>query len=102
MRRLLERLADWICARIGLTITFDGNLMAPTGDESWWPAPAISQRELQARALATCLLDDGGDGWPVQDIYALLEADGWTWNGAHWVEVDTAIRPIMPSLFEVT
>jgi hypothetical protein len=33
-------------------------------------------------------VDDGGDGWPVEDIYALLEADGWRWNGRHWVEVD--------------
>ena len=86
MRRLVDRVLDWLCGRVGLRLCFDGNLIAPTGDEDWWPAPAISEREMRGRALATYLLDDGGDGWPVQAIYALLEADGWTWNGFHWVE----------------
>lgn len=35
--RLLNRFLDWLCARIGLCITFDGNLMAPDGTEEWWP-----------------------------------------------------------------
>lgn len=83
MRSSLDRLLDWLCQRLGVCIRFDGNLMAPDGDEPWWPAP---EKETRARALATYLLDDGGDGWPVQDIYALLQADGWTWNGRHWVE----------------
>ena len=34
--RLIERLADWICERIGLAICFDGDLMAPDGSEAWW------------------------------------------------------------------
>lgn len=83
MRWAWRRLMDWLCERIGLRLCFDGNLMAPSGDEEWWPA---SEREVRGRALATEMLDDGGDGWPVEDIYKLLEADGWAWNGRHWVE----------------
>ena len=86
MHSLLDRFIDWICQKSGLRLCFDGNLMAPDGDEEWWPAPAKPEQEIRARALATYLLDDGGDGWPVQEIYALLQADGWTWNGRHWVK----------------
>ena len=36
--RWVSRLLDWLCERIGLRLCFDGNLMAPDGTESWWPA----------------------------------------------------------------
>ena len=87
MRKLIDRLMDWLCARLGLCIDLGGNLMGPDGSEPWWPAP---EKELRARALATYLLDAGGDTWPVEDIYALLEADGWAWNGRHWVAEDVS------------
>ena len=35
-RKLIDRLCDWLCARIGLCICLDGNLMAPDGTEEWW------------------------------------------------------------------
>jgi len=83
--RWVSRLLDWLCDSFGVAITFDGDLMAPDGTEAWWPAP---EKELRARALATYLLDDGGEGWPVEQIYGLLVADGWAWNGRHWVAAD--------------
>lgn len=49
-----------------------------------------NDKETRARALASYLLDDGGDTWPPEDIFEFLEADGWTWTGQHWVEVDHA------------
>jgi hypothetical protein len=84
----MRSLLDWLCERIGLRLVFDGNLMAPDGTEPWWPAP---EKETRGRALATYLLDDGGDDWPVEEIYALIEADGWAWDGRHWVEADHAL-----------
>lgn len=36
MRKLLDRLLDWLCDHVGLCIKFDGNLMAPDGTEDWW------------------------------------------------------------------
>lgn len=91
MRSLLDRWLDWLCQRLGLCIRFDGDLMAPSGDEPWWPAAPATEQETRARALATYLLDDGGDAWPAAEIYALLQADGWAWNGRHWVEADHAL-----------
>lgn len=34
--RWVSRLLDWLCERLGLCIRFDGDLMAPSGDEEWW------------------------------------------------------------------
>ena len=82
LRRWIDWLLDWVCARLGVCIDLGGDLMAPSGDEEWWPA---SEKEMRARALATYLLDGGGGEWPVEDIYGLIEADGWVWNGQHWV-----------------
>lgn len=81
---LLERLLDWLCDRLGLCIDLGGNLMGPDGTESWWPAP---DQETRARELASYLLDDSHHTWTAEDIYSLLLADGWRWNGSHWVEV---------------
>jgi len=36
LRRFWERLTGWICERIGICLRFDGDLMAPSGDEPWW------------------------------------------------------------------
>lgn len=36
MKRIIYRLLDWIFGKINLNITFDGDLMAPSGDEEWW------------------------------------------------------------------
>lgn len=36
LRRLWERLLDWLCAR-AVCLRFDGDLMAPDGTEPWWP-----------------------------------------------------------------
>ena len=88
--RWIYRLLDWLCDLLGVGLSFDGDLMAPDGSEAWWPAPT-SEQEIRARALATYLLDDGGAGWQSQDIYAFLQADGWTWNGRHWQEQADAL-----------
>ena len=37
IRRLVDWLVDWVCARLGLCIDLGGDLMAPSGDEEWWP-----------------------------------------------------------------
>lgn len=37
LRRLWDGLIDWLCSKVGLTIRLDGDLMAPSGDEPWWP-----------------------------------------------------------------
>lgn len=34
--RLLTKLLDWLCERLGVCIRFDGDLMAPDGSEAWW------------------------------------------------------------------
>lgn len=36
MRGWFERVLDWLCSRLGVCIRFDGDLMAPSGDEEWW------------------------------------------------------------------
>jgi hypothetical protein len=36
MTKLLNRFLDWLCNLVGLSINFDGNLMAPDPDEVWW------------------------------------------------------------------
>jgi hypothetical protein len=35
--RWVCRLLDWLCDLVGLRLSFDGDLMAPSGDEEWWP-----------------------------------------------------------------
>lgn len=44
MLRLWQRLMDWMCGKIGLCIRFDGDLMAPSGDEAWWSDGAEVER----------------------------------------------------------
>ena len=36
MRRIWDRLLDWLCDRLGVCIDLGGNLMGPSGDEPWW------------------------------------------------------------------
>ena len=36
MQRLIDRFLDWLCARVGLCLRFDGDLCAPDGTEEWW------------------------------------------------------------------
>lgn len=37
IRRVVDRLLDWLCERLGLCIDLGGNLMGPDGSEPWWP-----------------------------------------------------------------
>lgn len=36
VQQLFDRFVDWILSKIDMDITFDGDLMAPSGDEAWW------------------------------------------------------------------
>lgn len=36
VQQLLDWILDWVFDKINLNITFDGDLMAPSGDEAWW------------------------------------------------------------------
>lgn len=35
--RLVNRLADWLCSRLGILVRIDGDLMTPESpDDPWW------------------------------------------------------------------